>query len=74
MLYVMYTDYGAGRTFQTGPEDKRHRSGIWAHYYVRENSEHLRRVHLGPVVLPESGIVGKMYIVGEADSGKAALI
>ena len=67
-MYVIYSDYGRGVTFRTGPAKLRHRVGLWAHFYVRQHPQScscprcLRRVSAGPVsTLPAGRVTGRLY-------------
>ena len=67
-MYVIYTRYGRGMAFRTGPAELRHRVGLWAHYYVRVHPHTCScpkcfdRVCAGPVdVLPEGRETARMY-------------
>ena len=69
-MYVIYTRYGRGMTFRTGPAALRHRAGLWAHFYVRQHPRScdclrcLRRVSAGPIpVLPAGRVTGRIYAV-----------
>ena len=67
-MYVIYTSYGAGMVFRTGPPALRVRHGLWAHFYVRQHPRACdcprcwRRVSAGPIdALPEGRVCGRMY-------------
>ena len=68
-VYVIYTHYGQGVTFRTGPPELRRRAGLWAHFYVRQHPAScsclrcLRRVSAGPAVLPLGRKVSRLYKV-----------
>lgn len=69
-MFVIYTHYGSGLTFRTGPVALRRRSGLWAHYYVRDHPKScscnkcFRRVSAGPVpTMPEGRQGGRFYHV-----------
>ena len=69
-MYVIYSNYGPGMTFRTGPAELRHRIGLWVHFYMRQHPRScsclccLRRVSAGPVsALPAGRVTGRLYAV-----------